>query len=131
MGTYIYGITQKKINVDGEDIHLCKFMFKPWWGWEHDRPILKARIARIENGWIGKEIKLIVVGDKFEEGSEIYDFSKRMNYEGDILCAAPVFHDDPFGFGKVVGWLKKEGRTWHRSLVDPAKKELDKIEAVL
>ena len=115
MGTYIYAVLKgKKIMVGNETIHLCKFQFKPYSFHSDNSPIWYARLERIKNSWGDEKLpRLICVGDEFKDGQEVFDQFQKYDYSRKCSIPAKItFYDDYDGFGKLVGWLKKNGRKW-------------------
>ena len=107
MGTYVYGVTKQKINVDGKPVHLCKFLSKATWSWKDRGSVGERTLNRLKTAWHEQELPdFITVGDVFKVGQEVFDYSKRNH--GKVV----IFYDVDDCFGRLVGWLAKVGRSW-------------------
>lgn len=113
MGTYIYGVSKsKKVKTNIGDVHHCKFIMKPYWGWEQNFPLVVGLMTRINKAWGEARPRFIVLSKELFDGADVLDLSTRKTWEGNPVPCYPVFDDEPYGFGKRVGKLTKVGKKW-------------------
>jgi len=116
MGSYLYGVSAKHITVDGQAVHLCRYIFKPYLHDPQWPPHVAATMAKYDRTWQGRELpKLVIVGGddgKFQDGMPVHNFHSIRGFGGSVIRPTAVLYDDPYGFGDIVGFLKREGRSW-------------------
>ena len=129
MGTYIYGIgskyDNKKVLLPGyaEPVEVGHFIYlaKCGWGVETDKRFLR-RCEQIRQREVPDFV--VVTSSKaakervfYKQGDAVQNYSLRtqINYpskERTVMPKHAVMYDDPWGFGPIVGFLQKIGRTW-------------------
>lgn len=110
MGVYIYAINKtgsRPIVVNGTKVtaapvkYFCRASTLDSWGCSRYRPLLLARLTRMENAW-GDNTPEYAVLENYEDGAPVFAWPK-----GRVHC-----DDFNWGGAKVVGKLQKQGRDW-------------------